>query len=259
MIGVLGTRGEESRVRRGGEKQNAGVTTPRSRLHRESSSAEAPCTNPRCRELITSLQQAALVDLLTGCRNRRALDTEFGAVVAAARRASGDIAVIVADLDGLKATNDGLGHLYGDARLRAFASALRNGLRESDLVYRFGGDEFVIVIPSTDRDGAIEVMNRISLSGSPPFSWGATSLQVCTGSPSEEVPGSYDPFHLIAVADTELYEAKRRSHASSSMGRIPGNGSTRWHAEVIGAPSGGQVPTSGVRGSGFDGSRINLI
>lgn len=95
----------------------------------------------------TSMRQAALTDPLTGCANRRALEDDLERAAAGANRTGLDVCVAVIDLDGLKQINDTNGHAAGDSSLRDLAVALRSAVRETDTVYRVGGDEFVVLMP----------------------------------------------------------------------------------------------------------------
>jgi diguanylate cyclase (GGDEF)-like protein len=91
------------------------------------------------------LRELALHDSLTGLANRRLLADRYTHAVALAERDGGRVAVLLIDLDGLKAINDGCGHAAGDAILRRVADALRQAVRQTDTVGRIGGDEFVVV------------------------------------------------------------------------------------------------------------------
>ncbi|WP_165865770.1 sensor domain-containing phosphodiesterase [Vallicoccus soli] len=99
-------------------------------------------------------EAAATTDVLTGVGNRRAWDEALAHEEARATRYAGDVALVVVDLDGLKAVNDEQGHSAGDELLRVAARVLRARARESDLVARLGGDEFGLLLPGTDGAGA---------------------------------------------------------------------------------------------------------
>ncbi len=149
----------------------------------------------------SSLREAALIDPLTGCANRRALTEDLERAVAGARRTGLDVAVAVIDLDGLKQINDTNGHAAGDATLQDLARSLRAAGRDTDNVYRVGGDEFVVLIPFSGTGGAAAAMQRARAEGAPSFSWGAASLSMLA-------PGS-DVDELIALADASLYASRR--------------------------------------------------
>jgi diguanylate cyclase (GGDEF)-like protein len=95
----------------------------------------------------------ARVDPLTGLGNRRAFDEALDAELARARRAKTPLSLLVGDLDGFKEINDRYGHVLGDDCLRQSATALRTALRHPDLCFRWGGDEFAVVL--TDADATV--------------------------------------------------------------------------------------------------------
>jgi diguanylate cyclase (GGDEF)-like protein len=101
-----------------------------------------------------SLAQLALLDPLTGLHNRRFMNDRLPAEIARARRGRAMLSLSLVDLDEFKAINDTFGHLTGDGALTAFGRALRAGLRSYDVVCRFGGDEFVLLLPECGASGA---------------------------------------------------------------------------------------------------------
>jgi diguanylate cyclase (GGDEF)-like protein len=103
----------------------------------------------------------ARVDPLTGLGNRRAFDEALAGAVAGARRADRPFSVVIADLAGFKRVNDTFGHLEGDRCLRQVADALRDTVRGPDACFRWGGDEFALVLPSTDQVAAERVAERL--------------------------------------------------------------------------------------------------
>ena len=103
----------------------------------------------------------AMTDGLTGLANFRQLEQVLNQELARARRADGQMGVIFCDLDGFKAVNDAFGHSVGDAALRLFATTLLEVLRAEDTAARYGGDEFVCVLPGADLDHARAIGDRI--------------------------------------------------------------------------------------------------
>jgi len=111
--------------------------------------------------LNTELTRLAAIDPLTGLRNRRAIDEYLHDALSAARRHDRPLSVLVMDVDHFKAINDTLGHHTGDAVLEHVARVLDEALRTEDAIGRWGGEEFLVVLPSTDEDGALRVTERL--------------------------------------------------------------------------------------------------
>jgi|GEM_PF-4571471 len=106
-------------------------------------------------------EEASQSDLLTGLLNRRGLEVQFQQTVKDATAKGQSVFFIIMDVDGLKEVNDGHGHPAGDALLRNVSSAIRKVTRHSDLACRYGGDEFVVVIQSTETSpGVVERLHR---------------------------------------------------------------------------------------------------
>ncbi|MFO7192369.1 MULTISPECIES: GGDEF domain-containing protein [Thermocrispum] len=152
-----------------------------------------------------AIAKAALQDPLTGLPNRRALDERL-------RQLSGDasaqpLAVALIDLDGFKGVNDNKSHQEGDDVLRVIASTLRDALRGGDFVARYGGDEFVVLLPGAPASAAANAMNRCrsavaDLPGH--LSHGVTlSVGLVSMAPTENVD------EVLSRADAAMYEAKR--------------------------------------------------
>ena len=108
-----------------------------------------------------SLRKEALIDPLTGIGNRRALDEVLGRPLAGGLRQGDLTAVLLFDLDHFKRINDSLGHETGDRILQAVAQKSLTCLRDTDRLYRYGGEEFVVVAEGTDRDGARRLAERL--------------------------------------------------------------------------------------------------
>jgi diguanylate cyclase (GGDEF)-like protein len=157
------------------------------------------------------VERQALHDELTGLANRRQAEDSLDEELARAARLGGSVGFILADLDDFKQINDRHGHPTGDAVLAAFAETLRQATREIDLPARWGGEEFAIVLPGTDVDGAAEAAERMraELAAIQVEAPGGEVLAVTAsfGAAAASPGGSRDD--LVGLADSALYRAKR--------------------------------------------------
>lgn len=152
--------------------------------------------------------QSAFMDALTGVKNRAAFDSNFKREIEISRRRSSKLSLIVIDIDFFKRVNDRFGHTVGDLVLKNVAQAVEATIRCSDALYRYGGEEFVVVLNGTDREGAQLLAERIrqnveSLHFSSPKGLSVTlSLGVTTTQKDDTCKG------LFERADAALYQAK---------------------------------------------------
>jgi len=107
------------------------------------------------------LGRLAAVDPLTGLRNRRAIEEFLHDALSASRRHEQSLSLLVVDVDHFKAFNDRLGHRSGDVVLAHTARVLEGALRAEDAIGRWGGEEFLIVLPGTDEEGAVQATERL--------------------------------------------------------------------------------------------------
>ncbi|HEY1626093.1 MAG TPA: GGDEF domain-containing protein [Streptosporangiaceae bacterium] len=156
------------------------------------------------------LQAAARTDSKTGLLNAAAWQREADAEVTRALRAESPVAVLLVDVDHFKRVNDSHGHLVGDEVLRSLAGELRQQVRDSDVVGRFGGEEFTVLLPRTEANEALQIAERLRRSASTLSILAGEARIGVTISIGIAVLGSHgrDLFELLAAADLALYRAK---------------------------------------------------
>ena len=113
------------------------------------------------RQELERLSQIAVTDPLTGLRNHRAFQEDLARELQRVGRTGIPMALVMLDLDGLKAINDQLGHQVGDERIQGLADAIRDSRRATDVGYRVGGDEFAVILPGSRALGALEFAERV--------------------------------------------------------------------------------------------------
>ena len=185
------------------------------RLHEQQQQAmrEISVKNQQLKESLLKQEQMAATDPLTGLYNRRHFNEVLEKYFAESLRYNKDLTCIMCDLDGYKKLNDTLGHQFGDKILQVTAKIITWNLRVMDIAARYGGDEFVILLPHATAELAISVGERIHTQFElqmkaivPPeltltISMGIASVQ-------NNKPANFDL--LVALADEALYEAKHR-------------------------------------------------
>ncbi|MCR4391725.1 MAG: GGDEF domain-containing protein, partial [Candidatus Acetothermia bacterium] len=160
--------------------------------------------------LAAELREQAIRDPLTGLYNRRFLSEVLAQELERARRYGRPLALVMGDVDSFKAINDRYGHVAGDQALQRVARVLQSTVRASDYVVRYGGEEFVVVLPETDEAGAEEAMARITqaLVEMPEEPRATLSLGAAVWHPGEAPAASVED--LLRRADEMLYTMKRR-------------------------------------------------
>lgn len=155
--------------------------------------------------------QTAYKDHLTGVNNRAAMDAALDREVELAHRNGLALSVIMIDADRFKNINDNYGHLAGDYVLTNLGQCLIECIRRSDIVFRYGGEEFVMLLNSTDIDGASFLANRIrSAVEKRNFEYNGIKINVTISAGVALLQKDYDGHDLISAADQALFQAKHR-------------------------------------------------
>jgi diguanylate cyclase (GGDEF)-like protein len=229
----------------------------------------APVALPVVALLQRSLRHAQLLsdsrtDVKTGLLNARAWEREAAAEVTRAVRARTPLAVAVLDIDWFKRVNDTFGHLFGDEALKEIARCLPGVLRDYDLAGRFGGEEFVLLLPHTRAVDAFRIADRVRdhISGLSLHTADGQSvrLTVSVGVAALDVGSRRELSELLAAADAALYRAKRDGRnqvqmisTSRGLSAVGGHG-------TAGANAFGGVPaTAAGTGATLDTSPVGSI
>jgi two-component system cell cycle response regulator len=167
----------------------------------------------RLRDNVQASIEMAITDALTSLYNRRYMETHLAALTEQAAQRGKPITVLILDIDFFKSINDGHGHDAGDDVLREFSLRIRKSIRNIDLACRYGGEEFVIVMPETDMAVAGMVAERIRrrIATEPfPIQQGTKNLEVTISIGIAALNGADDTAAaMLKRADTALYRAKR--------------------------------------------------
>ena len=162
--------------------------------------------------LLKSVEELARVDSLTGIFNRRELEARLALELARCQRHERPCSVLIADVDLFKQVNDSRGHEAGDEVLKRVGLLLKEATRADDVVARFGGDEFVVVMPEASREQIVPVARRIGLLAA------EQGISVSVGGASWPSDVG-EPAGLLGAADRNLYRAK---HAGRGCACFPG-------------------------------------
>ena len=155
------------------------------------------------------LQDAAVIDPLTLCYNRRALDEFIDQTIASTRRYGSELSAVMFDLDNFKKINDTYGHQVGDHVLKAVSRTVLATIRKCDYLVRYGGEEFVLLMPETKLGRAVEVADRLRrIIEITAIQCGGTRLHVTASFGVARLKKGYDKNLLLQDADRRLYEAK---------------------------------------------------
>ncbi len=160
-------------------------------------------------------KKLATTDMLTEVMNRYSLGHALDVETERARRYEQSLSLVLLDVDDLKVINDNHGHLAGDKALKAIATYINSSIRKSDYFGRWGGDEFLIVAPGIDLDGALEMAEKLRKGLPSEGVQGVGKLSISIGVASLEKDDSdYDD--VLRRADRALYESKRKGKDSTT-------------------------------------------
>jgi diguanylate cyclase (GGDEF)-like protein len=156
-------------------------------------------------EALRAVEARAQTDALTGLLNRGAFDDELESLIADQR--IHPLFLVMLDLDGFKQYNDELGHPAGDALLQIAGRAITASVRDGDLCFRYGGDEFALLLPGTDEENALQIAERVREAIAKAGSGGSYRVTASVGA-SGWPADARDPEAIVAAADSALYQAK---------------------------------------------------
>jgi diguanylate cyclase (GGDEF)-like protein len=168
------------------------------------------------------ISRQAYSDTLTGLPNRRALDERLEEEVSSARRNNYSFAVIMMDLDGFKAVNDTYGHTVGDDVLRMVFSQMAQGVRTTDFLARYGGDELTLILSQTEMS-SVQIVSEKIIEGMKKFKYRLPDGRRLRLSVSGGI--AFFPIHarsapdLLRAADAALYRAKKYQRGTFAISR----------------------------------------
>ena len=177
-------------------------------LARVSAALRVKALQDELRNRAEDLDRMSRTDYLTGLHNRRHMEEHLRMLGAGAKRHGYPLAVLIVDVDHFKNVNDTLGHQGGDDVLTAIAQRLRKALRLEDILGRWGGEEFLVLLAHTSAEAAVALAERLRQEVcATPIVVTDVALQVTisVGGAAAEVPGDHD---LVRQADAQLYAAK---------------------------------------------------
>jgi diguanylate cyclase len=179
----------------------------------EDSREELESTRKRLDQVTAELERShaqARIDPLTGSVNRRGMEEIIVREISRARRAKIPFSLAILDIDHFKRVNDEYGHDTGDQALIHLVTVIKGGLRDSDVVCRYGGEEFAVILPGSGVQGALFVVDRLRAmveKARLPIASGV--LQICISAGVAELTSNEDRDTLLKRADNALYKAKR--------------------------------------------------
>ncbi|MFQ5442885.1 MAG: diguanylate cyclase [Thermodesulfobacteriota bacterium] len=155
------------------------------------------------------LQKLSMTDPLTGILNRRALYDRMNSEMSRAEREKGEMSIAIMDVDLFKRINDRYGHLAGDAVLKGLVERISEALRPYDTVGRFGGEEFLVVLPGNAGEDARKICERVRRAiKSAPFTYEGAKMDITVSIGGAAWSAGTEANALISAADGALYRAK---------------------------------------------------
>jgi diguanylate cyclase (GGDEF)-like protein/putative nucleotidyltransferase with HDIG domain len=171
-------------------------------------------------QLYAKAEKKARVDELTRLLNRRSLDEMLDSEISRHSRYGGAFSLAILDLDGFKFYNDTYGHLAGDGLLQEVGKCIKIAIRTSDFAFRYGGDEFAVLLPQTTLDAALQVVERVRKTIADNVKTEKISITTSIGLASWPDDG-ISHTDIIAAADVTLYRAKRNGGNQSLCAQGP--------------------------------------
>ena len=182
------------------------------RSHTEDLSSKVAQRTAELEKVNEEIRLLSITDPLTGCFNRRYMDQHLALALEQAKRYQRNLSIAICDIDHFKQVNDTWGHPAGDCVLSEVGLALRSSLRQSDWVARFGGEEFIVVLPETDCSNAQTIVEKLRCRLEElqvPFDGKTLKITASFGLASLDHEKGESVSDLLGRSDAYLYEAKR--------------------------------------------------
>ena len=166
------------------------------------------------------LEKLSTSDALTGLYNRRFLDNRLQVETSRSKRYSSELSIVIFDVDHFKKFNDEYGHSQGDRVLQSLGATLMDAVRDLDLPCRYGGEEFLVILPETGLEGAHKIAERLRIIVENTEVDGL-SVTISLGVASCNKGKLEDPSKFIEIADKALYEAKQNGRNQVVLAPLP--------------------------------------
>jgi diguanylate cyclase (GGDEF)-like protein len=154
--------------------------------------------------------RAAQIDPLTGAHNRAAMDCAMKREIELAHRQRNPLSLLVVDIDFFKKINDQYGHIAGDYVLKTLVTCLNDTMRSSDMLFRYGGEEFTLLLSGTDKEGAVKFAERVRRAiANYPFVYNGKEIPITASIGVASLASRDNAKYLFEKADSALYCAKQ--------------------------------------------------